>query len=98
MLLRQHPATVLANKKDKWIPVLRIFSLSAGPIGPNQKASFVTFSLLVNFVVLIRVAYGSRSHNRERILDPDPGKLYRSLQIRIHNTGGFPEAFFKFGT
>jgi hypothetical protein len=35
--------------------------LSVGPTGPNQKAYFVKFSLPVNFVVLIRVAYGSGS-------------------------------------
>jgi hypothetical protein len=40
---------------------LNLIFRNIGPTGPNQKAYFVKFSLLVNFVVLIRVAYGSRS-------------------------------------
>jgi hypothetical protein len=52
--------------------------LSVGPTGTNQKAYLVEFSLPFNFVVLIRVAYGSGCGNiREwiRILsnDTDPG-------------------------
>jgi hypothetical protein len=59
--------------------------------GPNQKAYFVKFSLPVNFVVLIRVGIlWTRIrilNTREWIPDPDPGKLYGSLRIRIRNTG-----------
>jgi hypothetical protein len=39
------------------------FSLSVGPPGPNQKAYFVKISLTGNFVVLIRVSYGSSSRS-----------------------------------
>ncbi len=54
--------------------------MSVGPPGPNQKAYFVQFSLPVNFVVLIIVAYGSESGSWILILililksntDPDP--------------------------
>jgi hypothetical protein len=51
--------------------------LSVGLPVTNQKANFVKFSLLVNIVVLIRVAYGSGSQNtgeRIRIREnyPDP--------------------------
>ncbi len=57
--------------------------MSVGPPGPIQKVFFVKFSLPVNFVVLIRVAYGSGSRSytpegriRIRILNndtnPDP--------------------------
>jgi hypothetical protein len=35
--------------------------LLVGSTGPNQKAYFVKFFLPVNFVVLIRVGYGSGS-------------------------------------
>jgi hypothetical protein len=35
--------------------------LSACPTGPIQKAYIVKFSIPVNFVVLIRVSYGSGS-------------------------------------
>ncbi len=49
--------------KQYFLHILTWFSLSVGPTGPNQKAYFVKFSLPVNFVVLIKVAYvsGSRS-------------------------------------
>jgi hypothetical protein len=36
---------------------LNLVSLSVGPPGPHQKAYFVKFSLPVNFVVIIRVAF-----------------------------------------
>jgi hypothetical protein len=52
--------------------------LSVGPTGPTQKVFFVKYSLPVNFVVLIRVAYGSGTltpGNRSGP-DPDPEKLY----------------------
>ncbi len=59
--------------KPYFLYILTWFSLSVGPTGPNQKTYFVKFSLPVNFVVLIRVAYGSGSNNtRELIPDPDP--------------------------
>jgi hypothetical protein len=56
--------------------ILTWFSLSVGPIGPNQKTYryFVKFSLPVNFVVPIWVAYRSWSYNtgeRIRILEHD---------------------------
>jgi hypothetical protein len=54
------PKTVLIIKTVLFIHLNLIFH-NIGPTGPNQKAYFVKFSLLVNFVVLIRVAYGSRS-------------------------------------
>ncbi len=44
-----------------FVYILTLFSLSIGPTGPNQKAYFVKFSLPVNFVVLIRVAYACES-------------------------------------
>ncbi len=54
------------------------FSLSVGLPVTNQKANFVKFSLPANFVVLIRVAYGSGSQNtwkwiwiRENYTDPN---------------------------
>ncbi len=47
----------------KWyvLYIITWFSLSVGPTGPTQKVFFVKFSLLVNFFVLIIVAYGSGS-------------------------------------
>ncbi len=42
--------------KQYFLYILTWFSLSVGPLGPNQKAYFVKFSLPVNFVVLIIVA------------------------------------------
>ncbi len=44
------------------------FSLSVGPTGPNQKAYFVKFSLPVNFVVLIRIAYGSITADQNSVI------------------------------
>ncbi len=60
--------------KRYFLYILAWCSLSVGLTAPNQKAYFVKFSLPVNFVVFIRVAY------RSRIPDPDPGpgKWYRS--------------------
>jgi hypothetical protein len=69
--------------------ILTWFSLSVDPPGPNQKASFVKFSLLVHSVVLIRVSYGFGSRSTRNLgMDPDPGKWYGSLRIRIRNTSG----------
>jgi hypothetical protein len=73
---------------NNFVYIFTRFSLSIGPTAPTQKVFFVTFSLSVNFVVLIRVP-GSLwiriLDNRET--DPDPEKLYASLRIRIRNTG-----------
>jgi hypothetical protein len=48
--------------KRNFLCIFTWYSLSVGPIGPKQKASFIKFSLPVNFV-LIRVAYRSRIRN-----------------------------------
>jgi hypothetical protein len=47
--------------KQYFLYIFTSFSLSVGPIGPTQKIFFVQFSLPVNFVVLMRGAYGSGS-------------------------------------
>ncbi len=74
---------VMYLKRYFFLYILTWFSLSLGPIGPNRKAYIVKFSLPVNVIVLIRVAYGSGSQNNLiRIPDPNPGKLYKSLRIR----------------
>ncbi len=73
--------------KQYFLYIFTWFSLSVGPTGPNQQAYIVKFSIPVNFVVLIRVAYRSGSYNtRELIPDPDPGKWKGSWRIRIRNT------------
>jgi hypothetical protein len=62
--------------KQYFLYIFTLFSFSVGPKGPNQKAYFVKFCHPVNFVVLIRVAYGSGSYilgNGSRIrIHPDP--------------------------
>jgi hypothetical protein len=47
--------------KQFFLYIFTSLSLSVGPTGPTQKVFFVQFSLPVNFVVLMRVAYGSGS-------------------------------------
>jgi hypothetical protein len=73
--------------------------LSVGPTGPNRKAYFGKVSLAINFVVLIRVAYGSgsltpgnRSRNQKTIwilTDPESqwykDNLKAAAKIQITN-------------
>ncbi len=47
--------------KQYFLYMFTSFSLSVGPTGSTEKVFFVQFSLPVNFVVLMRVAYGSGS-------------------------------------
>ncbi len=47
--------------KRYFLCIFTSFSLSVGPTGPTQKVFFVQFSLPANFVVLMRVPYGSGS-------------------------------------
>ncbi len=61
--------------KQYFLYILTLFSLSVGLPVPNQKAFFVKFFLPVDFIMLIRIAYGSGSgsdNTQKRI--PDPGK------------------------
>jgi hypothetical protein len=60
--------------KQYFLYIFTWFSLSVGPTGPTQKEFFVKFFFPDNFVVLIRLAYGSGSDTRET--DPDPEKWY----------------------
>ncbi len=47
--------------KQYFLYIFTSFSLTIGPTGPTQKVFFFQFSLPVNFVVLMRVVYGSGS-------------------------------------
>ncbi len=58
--------------KRYFLYIFNWFYLSVGPTGPTQTVFFVKFSLPVNFVVLIRVAYGSGSNT--------PGERIRILK------------------
>ncbi len=64
---------------------LDFFPLSVGPTGSNQKAYLVKFSLPVNFIVLIRVAYWSGSYNtRECIqITENASDPYRSRSATL---------------
>jgi hypothetical protein len=53
---------------------ISFFSLSVGPTGTTQTVFYVKFSLPVNFVVLIRVAYGFGSGSQT------PGECIRTLK------------------
>ncbi len=59
---------ILAIKRDnvpKTVLFIHLLDFPVGPTGHTQKVFFVKFSISVNFVVLIRVAYGSGSWTPE---------------------------------
>jgi hypothetical protein len=56
-----YPFKEVMNLKQYFLYIFSWFSLSVGPTRSKHKAYFVKFSLPVNFVLLIREAYGSGS-------------------------------------